>query len=69
MSGSRKFIDEPNHTGMRGIPRQCKYETPWLKESLKELFGTTYINKMPLLLNSPFHKNFTVKRVSEDKIR
>jgi len=69
ISGSRKLIDELNHIGMREIPRQCKYETAWLKESLKKLFGTTYINKMHLHFDSPFHKNFTVKRVSEDKTR
>jgi len=34
MSGSQQFIDELNHTGMRGIPRSCRYGTTWLKEGL-----------------------------------
>jgi len=34
MSGSQQFIDELNHTGMRGILRLCRYEIAWLKEGL-----------------------------------
>ncbi|KEH26282.1 hypothetical protein MTR_6g049250 [Medicago truncatula] len=34
ISGFRQLLDEPNHTGMRGIPRPCKYGTAWLKEGL-----------------------------------
>ena len=34
MSGSRQFLEEPNHIGMRGILRLCRYETTWLKEDL-----------------------------------
>jgi len=37
--------------------RDCTFE-----DNLKELIGTTYINKMHLLFSSPSHKNFTVKR-------
>jgi len=51
-----------NHIRMRGILKPCRYGTAWLKEGLKELFGTTYINKMHLLFGSSFHKNSTVKR-------
>ncbi|KEH34207.1 hypothetical protein MTR_3g463030 [Medicago truncatula] len=32
MSSSRQLIEEPNHIGMRGILRPCRYETTWLKE-------------------------------------
>jgi len=62
MSGSRQLLEKPNHIGMRGILRLCRYGTTWLKEGLLELFRTTYINKMHLLFGSPFHKNSTVKR-------
>jgi len=34
MSGSQQFLEEPNHIGMRGILRPCRYETTWLKEGL-----------------------------------
>jgi len=34
MSGSQQFIDELSRTGMRRIPRPCRYETAWLKEGL-----------------------------------
>ena len=62
MSGSRQLLKEPNHTGMRGILRPCKYGTAWLKEGLYELFRTTYVNKLHLLFGTPFPKNSTVKR-------
>ncbi|AES75910.1 hypothetical protein MTR_6g061800 [Medicago truncatula] len=31
MSGSRQLLEEPNHIGMRGIRRPCRYGTTWLK--------------------------------------
>ncbi|AES79784.1 hypothetical protein MTR_7g072500 [Medicago truncatula] len=34
MSGSRQLLEEPNHIGMRGILRLCRYGTTWLKEGL-----------------------------------
>jgi len=34
MSGSKQFLEEPNHIGMRGILRLCRYGTTWLKEDL-----------------------------------
>jgi len=34
MSGSQQFLEEPNHIGMRGILRPCRYGTTWLKEGL-----------------------------------
>ena len=34
MSGSRQFLEEPNHIEMRGILRPCRYGTTWLKEGL-----------------------------------
>jgi len=34
MSGSRQFLEKPNHIGMRGIQRSCRYGTTWLKEGL-----------------------------------
>ncbi|AES93954.1 hypothetical protein MTR_5g009340 [Medicago truncatula] len=33
MSGSRQLLEEPNHAGMRGIMRPCRYGTTWLKEA------------------------------------
>ena len=49
-------------TGTRRILRLCRYGTVQLKEGLKELVWTTYINKVHLLFGSPSHKNSTVKR-------
>jgi hypothetical protein len=46
---------------MWGILKSCKHLTAWLKESLYELFGATYTNKMHLLIGNPFHKNSIVK--------
>ena len=63
MSGSRQLLDEPNHIRIREILRMCRYETSWVKEDLKELFGIAYIDKMHILFGSTFHKNFTVKCV------
>jgi len=34
MSGFRQLLEEPNHIGMRGILRPCRYGTTWLKEGL-----------------------------------
>jgi hypothetical protein len=34
ISDSRQLIEEPNHIGMIGILRPCRYETTWLKEGL-----------------------------------
>jgi len=56
MSISRQLLGEPNHTGVRGILKLCRYGTAWLREGLEELFGTTYINKMHILFGSPFHE-------------
>jgi len=34
MSDSRQLLEEPNHIGMKGILRPCRYGTTWLKEGL-----------------------------------
>jgi len=34
MSSSQQFLEEPNHIGMRGILRPCRYGITWLNEGL-----------------------------------